>query len=94
MLLVLLKLQGLFLLMQVCDGWDKNIFYLSNIISGVRYTDQRLTDDQFAGVKNRLPYGQLPIAKVDGEFIAQSTAIARYDTGYNKVCVESRDLRI
>ena len=50
-------------------------------ISGVRYTDQRLTDAQFTGVKNKLPYGQLPIAKVDGEFIAQSTAIARYDTG-------------
>ena len=48
------------------------------IISGVRYTDQRLTSDQFAGVKNKLPYGQLPIAKMDGEFIAQSSAIARY----------------
>jgi len=45
--------------------------------AGVRYTDQRLTDAQFTGVKNKLPYGQLPIAKVDGEFIAQSTAIAR-----------------
>ena len=47
------------------------------IISGVRYIDQRLTSDQFAGVKNKLPYGQLPIAKMDGEFIAQSSAIAR-----------------
>jgi len=45
--------------------------------AGVRYTDQRLTSDQFAGVKNKLPYGQLPIAKMDGEFIAQSSAIAR-----------------
>ena len=50
---------------------------VSMIISGVRYTDQRLTSDQFAGVKTKLPYGQLPIAKMDGEFIAQSSAIAR-----------------
>ena len=60
-------------------------------ISGVRYTDQRLTDAQFTGVKNKLPYGQLPIAKVDGEFIAQSTAIARYDTGSQfGMCGEQR----
>ena len=45
---------------------------------GVRYTDQRLTSDQFSGVRDRLPYGQLPVAKIDGVNISQSMAIARY----------------
>merc|ERR1712126_52995 len=45
--------------------------------AGVRYTDQRLTIDQFVGIKDKLPYGQLPVLKIEGESIAQSTAIAR-----------------
>ena len=45
--------------------------------SGVRFTDQRLTTEQFLEVKPKLPFGQLPIAKIDGESIAQSSAIAR-----------------
>ena len=47
----------------------------------MRYTDQRLTSDQFAGVRDRLPYGQLPVAKIDGVNISQSMAIARLVTG-------------
>ena len=45
--------------------------------SGVRFTDQRLTIQQFLEVKPKLPFGQLPISKIDGESIAQSSAIAR-----------------
>lgn len=47
-------------------------------MSGVRYIDQRLTGDQFASVKSRLPYGQLPSLKYDGEVICTSMAIARW----------------
>ena len=43
----------------------------------MRYTDQRLTSDQFAGVRDKLPYGQLPVARIDGVNISQSMAIAR-----------------
>merc|ERR1711953_415629 len=46
--------------------------------AGVRYIDQRLTGDQFASVKSRLPYGQLPSLKYDGEVICTSMAIARW----------------
>ena len=44
---------------------------------GVRYTDQRLTSEQFMAVKDKLPFGQLPVAKINGEVIFQSMAIAR-----------------
>merc|ERR1711976_256356 len=46
--------------------------------AGVRYTDQRLSGEQFSNVKPKLPYGQLPVVKVDGEVICQSITIARY----------------
>merc|ERR1711879_32984 len=49
--------------------------------AGVRYIDQRLTGDQFASVKSRLPYGQLPSLKYDGEVICTSMAIARFLAG-------------
>merc|ERR1711988_1848395 len=49
--------------------------------AGVRYIDQRLTTDQFASVKSRLPYGQLPTLKYDGEVICTSMAIARFLAG-------------
>ena len=47
------------------------------LLSGVRYIDQRLTADQFNKVKPRLPYGQLPTIKFEGEVICTSMAIAR-----------------
>ena len=47
------------------------------LCSGVRYIDQRLTADQFNKVKPRLPYGQLPTIKVEGEVVCTSMAIAR-----------------
>jgi len=46
--------------------------------AGVRYIDQRLTTEQFASVKSRLPYGQLPSLKYEGEVICTSLAIARF----------------
>ena len=45
--------------------------------AGVRYTDQRLTGEQFASVKAKLPWGQLPTIKYNGTMIAQSNTIAR-----------------
>merc|ERR1712215_352945 len=46
--------------------------------AGVRYTDQRLTFDQFSTVKSKLPYGQLPTLKYDGEVVCQSISISRF----------------
>jgi len=46
--------------------------------AGVRYTDQRLTGEQFASVKAKLPWGQLPTIKYNGTMLAQSIAIARF----------------
>merc|ERR1712110_161800 len=45
--------------------------------AGVRYTDQRLTSEQFLAVKDKLPFGQLPVAKINGQVVYQSMAIAR-----------------
>jgi len=45
--------------------------------AGVRYTDQRLTGEQFGSVKAKLPWGQLPTIKYNGTMIAQSNTIAR-----------------
>ena len=47
------------------------------LLLGVRYIDQRLTTEQFASVKSRLPYGQLPSLKYEGEVICTSLAVAR-----------------
>jgi len=46
--------------------------------AGVRYTDQRLTGEQFASVKGKLPWGQLPTIKYNGTMLAQSMTIARF----------------
>ena len=45
--------------------------------AGVRYTDQRLTGEQFGSVKAKLTWGQLPTLKFNGTMMAQSIAIAR-----------------
>ena len=59
-------------------------------MSGVRYIDQRLTGDQFASVKSRLPYGQLPSLKYDGEVICTSMAIARWGlSGHSDTVIAS-----
>merc|ERR1711955_84860 len=46
--------------------------------AGVRYTDQRLTMEQFTSVKARLPWGQLPTLKYKGTTLTQSVSIARF----------------
>merc|ERR1719158_2146978 len=46
--------------------------------AGVRYTDQRLTSEQFESVKSKLPYGQLPTLNYKGVLLCQSMAIARF----------------
>ena len=61
--------------------------------AGVRYTDQRLTSrtdittnqslisflsvEDFTAVKPKIPFGQLPTLKYNGELLCQSMAIAR-----------------
>ena len=50
---------------------------MREMTSGVRYTDQRLTSEQFLAVKDKLPFGQLPVAKINGVVVYQSMAIAR-----------------
>ena len=45
----------------------------------MRYIDQRLTYEQFSNVKEKLPYGQFPVAKVEGEVLGQSMAITRWE---------------
>ena len=52
------------------------MFSITNTLQ-VRYTDQRLTGEQFASVKAKLPWGQLPTIKYNGTMLAQSIAIAR-----------------
>lgn len=46
--------------------------------AGVPFTDTRLDKADWPKLKPETPFGQLPVLKVDGKFLAQSTAIARY----------------
>merc|ERR1719419_1212175 len=46
--------------------------------AGVRYTDQRLTSEQFSSVKPKIPFGQVPTLKYNGEVLCQSIAISRF----------------
>merc|ERR1712183_570137 len=45
---------------------------------GVKFTDERLTAEQFASVKSSLPYGQMPVLHYKGAVICQSMSIARF----------------
>mmetsp|Transcript_15633 Transcript_15633/g.28045 ORF Transcript_15633/g.28045 Transcript_15633/m.28045 type:complete len:215 (+) Transcript_15633:91-735(+) len=53
---------------------------LAFAIGGVEFKDTRLSRDGFNKAKEagECPYGQLPVLKVKGEALAQSTAILRY----------------
>uniref|UniRef100_A0A8R1EEE7 GST N-terminal domain-containing protein n=2 Tax=Caenorhabditis japonica TaxID=281687 RepID=A0A8R1EEE7_CAEJA len=44
----------------------------------VPHEDHRVTNEQWDELKNDTPYGQLPVLKVDGFEIGQSSAIGRY----------------
>lgn len=46
--------------------------------AGVRFTDQRLSREQFGAIKPELKFGQVPCLIVDGQEIFQSAAILRY----------------
>ena len=48
------------------------------VIAKVNFEDNRITDEQLAQIKNKIPFGQLPILEEDGKMLAQSKAIARY----------------
>jgi len=56
---------------------------------GVRYTDQRLTAEQFEMIKPKLPYRQLPTLKYKGELLCQSITIARFLA--NEFCLAGRN---
>jgi len=49
--------------------------------SGVKFTDERITGEQFGAMKadkSKLPYGQLPVLCHKGKLIGQSMTIARF----------------
>merc|ERR1712013_382756 len=56
---------------------------------GVRYTDQRLTAEQFEVIKPKLPYCQLPTLKYKGELLCQSITIARFLA--NEFCLAGKN---
>ena len=45
--------------------------------SGARFTDERLTGEQFGALKSRLAYGQMPVLSYKGQTLYQSITIAR-----------------
>ncbi|KNZ55661.1 hypothetical protein VP01_261g3 [Puccinia sorghi] len=47
-------------------------------ISGIPFTDERLTREQFASKKESLPFGQVPVLTVDDKVIPQEVAILQY----------------
>jgi len=52
--------------------------------SGVKWTDERMTGDQFRAIKEdtaKLPYGQMPVLHYNGQIIAQSLTVARFLAG-------------
>eukprot|EP00091_Calanus_sinicus_P018959 TRINITY_DN4518_c0_g1_i8.p1 TRINITY_DN4518_c0_g1~~TRINITY_DN4518_c0_g1_i8.p1 ORF type:complete len:132 (+),score=39.51 TRINITY_DN4518_c0_g1_i8:265-660(+) len=46
--------------------------------SGVKFTDERLTPEQFGAIKSSLPWGQIPILNYKGQILCQSITIARF----------------
>jgi len=46
--------------------------------SGAKFTDERLTGEQFGAIKSSLPYGQIPLLNYNGKVICQSLTIARF----------------
>jgi len=47
-------------------------------VGKVDFVDERIERDAWAEMKPSVPFGQLPVAEVDGKYLAQSAAIDRY----------------
>lgn len=47
-------------------------------IAGVEFEDIRLEDKEWAELKPKTPFGQIPLLEFDGRVFCQSTTIARY----------------
>ncbi|KAJ1368936.1 hypothetical protein KIN20_030301 [Parelaphostrongylus tenuis] len=60
----------------VVDGLEcaRQLFALAD----QQYEDVRMSKEQFASIKPKLPFGQMPVLEVDGRQLAQSQAINRY----------------
>lgn len=52
--------------------------------NAMKFTDTRLTEDEFDEIRSALPFGKLPIAYVGDETIAQSKTILRFVSRYCK----------
>lgn len=51
---------------------------LALFIGGVDFEDERISPEEFAVRKGLLPYHQLPVLEVGGDFLAETFAILRY----------------
>ena len=45
--------------------------------AGVKFTDERVTGEQFGAMKSSLPWGQVPVLAYHGHTLCQSLSIAR-----------------
>merc|ERR1719317_1804137 len=46
--------------------------------AGVKFTDERVTGEQFGAMKSSLPWGQVPVLAYHGHTLCQSLSIARF----------------
>jgi len=46
--------------------------------AGVDFTDERLSREEFAAIKGKLPFGQMPLLNFKGTQLCQSMTIARF----------------
>ena len=53
------------------------IWIIKLIMNAHRFTDERLTTQEFVAMKNQLPWGQLPVLSVEDVVLGQSIAQAR-----------------
>eukprot|EP01065_Artemidia_motanka_P051213 TRINITY_DN895_c0_g4_i1.p1 TRINITY_DN895_c0_g4~~TRINITY_DN895_c0_g4_i1.p1 ORF type:complete len:219 (+),score=82.91 TRINITY_DN895_c0_g4_i1:73-729(+) len=51
---------------------------LALVLNGVEFEDVRIQREQWADMKPKTPYGQLPVMTIDGQEIAQSGAMLRW----------------